>query len=114
MKFNIHERILMLGSLGMAQGNLSTLRIVRDLQGELSFSEEESAKLGLAEKDGQITWADNVPPKDIKIGPAGLEAALGLFRKMDSEEKLTFEVLPLYERLLEEQKAPGLGQKEDV
>ncbi len=105
MEFSIHERILLLGSLATAQGNLATLRIVRDLQNELSFTEEENAKLELKEKDGQLTWKDNsLPPKEIKIGPAGLEAALGLFRTLDSNETLTFEVLPLYERLLEEKK----------
>ncbi len=105
MKFNIQERLLLLGSLNTAQGNLSTLRIVRDLQQEVGFSEEESKELGLKEKDGQITWTNNkLPPKDVKLGPAGLEAALGLFKTLDGEAKLTFEILPLYERLLEEQK----------
>lgn len=105
MKFNVQERLLLLGVLGTIASNLATLRIVRDLQEELGFSEEEHKAIGLSEKDGRIHWENNdLPSKEISMGPAALNATLIIFRKLDHEELLTFEHLPMYEKLLEREK----------
>lgn len=101
MQFNVQERLLLLSSLSTVAGNLATLRIVRDLQLELGLSEEEHTASNLREKDGRVFWDENkIPPKEISIGPAGLDAALSMFEKMDETKTLTIEYLPLYERLL--------------
>lgn len=104
MKFNIQERLLLLSILGTIQSNLATLRIVRDLQEKLGFSEKDHKAIGLSEKDGRIHWENNdLPLKEIQMGPAVLGATLIVFRKLDHEELLTFEHLPMYEKLLKEE-----------
>ena len=103
MKFDVMDRLLMLKALGAVEGNLATLRVVRDLQGEIGFSEEELKELGLHQEGGRTFWEQNkVSPKEVSIGPAALEASLSMFQKLDQAQKLTIEYLPLYERLLKE------------
>ncbi len=106
MQLNVQERLLLLNSLSTVQGNLATLRIVRDLQLELGLSEEEIKAINLRQKDGRAFWDEGkIPPKEVSIGPAGLDAALSMFKIMDREKTLTIEYLPLYERLLKEKDA---------
>lgn len=103
MQFNVQERLLLLNSLSTVQGNLATLRIVRDLQQELGLSEEEHKAINLRQENGRVFWDEGkIPAKEISFGPAGLDAALSMFQHMDKTEKLTIEYLPLYERLLKE------------
>lgn len=103
MQFNVQERLLLLNSLSTVAGDLATLRIVRDLQQELGLSEEEHKSINMRIKDGRAYWEDGkIPPKEISVGPAGLDAALSMFKQMDETKTLTIEFLPLYERLLKE------------
>lgn len=103
MKFGVMERMILLKSLAGVEGNLATLRVVRDLQNELSFSEEEHKELGFRQEGTQVRWdPSNVSLKEVSIGPAALEAALFMFQQQDEAQKLTLENLPLYERLLKE------------
>jgi len=103
MQLNVQERLLLLNSLSTVQGNLATLRIVRDLQQELGLSEEEIKAINLRQEDGRAFWDEGkISAKEISFGPAGLDAALSMFTHMDETEKLTIEYLPLYERLLKE------------
>lgn len=101
MRFNVMERLLLLKALGAVEGDLPTLRVVRDLQGEIGFSEGELKDLGLRQEDGRTFWEENkVPPKEVAIGAAALGASLAMFETLDRTKKLTIEYLPLYERLL--------------
>ena len=103
MQFNVQERLLLLNSLSTVAGDLATLRIVRDLQQELGLSEEEHKAINMRIKDARAYWDEGkIPPKEISIGRAGLDAALSMFKQMDEQQTLTIEFLPLYERLLEE------------
>lgn len=103
MQFNVLERLLLLKALAAVEGNLATLRVVRDLQGELSFSEDEHKELGFRTEGTQVRWdPSNISNKEVSIGPAALGAALSVFQKLDEMHQLTLENLPLYERLLKE------------
>ncbi len=103
MQFNIQERLLLMMALGAVEGNLATLRIVRDLQQELGFSEEEHKRIGFVHEGDKINWDPKVQlVKEVSIGPAALDAALSMFKNLDASQKLTIELLPLYERLLNE------------
>lgn len=103
MRFNIQERLTLLTVLFGAEGNLATVRIVKDLQHELGLSEEEHKAINLREEDGRLHWDQGkIPPKEISVGSAGLNTMLTMFKRLDSREKLTTDFLPLYERLLKE------------
>lgn len=68
------ERLLLLRILPR-QGSLTTLRIVRDLERDLSFSEEEYVALKFANLDGGgVRWDESADPeKDVPVGPTALE-----------------------------------------
>ena len=67
MKLTVLERLLLLNLLPV-EGDLTTLRIVRDLRSELSFSEEEHAALQFKTEEERTTWKEAVEPKEVTIG----------------------------------------------
>lgn len=103
MQLDILERMLLLKALSTAEGDLTILRVVRDLQSELSFSEAEHKEFEFRHEGTAIFWNQKKASlKEVMIGPAGLEASLSMFKRLDEMKKLTLEYLPLYERLLKE------------
>jgi len=75
VKFNVAERIALLNVLPPI-GSAATLRIIRELQGELSFTEDELKHFG------------------IKI-------IIDTLKKLDLQGQLHVTMLPLYERFVE-------------
>lgn len=77
-----------------------TLRVVRDLLGELAFSEADQATLTMQNIDGTITWNQEAegPPQEIAIGPVALQVIRDTLEKLDRSGKLQIAWLPLYER----------------
>ena len=98
MLLSVHSRLVLLGMTAKAEGNLITLHLVRDFQRALGFSEEELAALNFVQGDGTVTWTPAVEPKEIAVGPELKKAVLKWF----DPEKLTLEMLPLYEQFLGE------------
>ena len=98
MLLSVHSRLLLLNMAAKAEGNLTTMRLVREFQQALGFSEEELAALKFETADGQIKWQQAVEPKDIVVGPELKKAVAKWF----DPEKLTMEMLPLYEQFAEE------------
>lgn len=96
------DRINLLQVLPTARGSVATLRIVQDLQRELSFSEEESAALEITAEGERITWrADAASAKDVEIGPVATGVIRSAFEALDAQGALTMDYLPLYERFVE-------------
>lgn len=107
MKLNIADRIAVLGLLP-DEGNVVTLRIVRELQNELSFTEEEHKSFKMKNKtlpDGRvnITWDSDftLEEKDIPIGEAAKGIIVEQLKKLDRENRLHVSMLPLYEKFIE-------------
>ncbi len=100
MELTVMERLLLLQLLPK-EGNFLTLRMVRKLREDLSFSEEEHAVLKFVEENGAIRWTTE--PRVIKnveipepLSPLIVEA----LQKLDADSKLTMETAALYERFL--------------
>jgi hypothetical protein len=88
MKVSVGERIRLLAMLPDV-GSILTLKIVRDLRGELSFSEKEHEELNLQSFGDRITWDDNAPQKDIEFGPQALEIITTKLKELNDSEQLT-------------------------
>jgi len=101
MKMGVHERLLALSLLREAEGSLVTLRVVRDLQRELSFSDEELSRFGITQDGDQVRWTGSAD-RDFDLGDAARGVLLARFKRLDAAGSLTLAQLPLYERLLEE------------
>ena len=107
MKLNVGERIALLNVLP-PQGNAVTLRIVNELQKELSFSEEEIKQLGIkntVNPDGttSIRWDIGMSDyqKDINIGEAAKGIITEQLKRLDAQNQLHITMLPLYEKFVE-------------
>jgi len=110
MKLTIKERLMILNILPK-QSNFATLKIVRKLEEDLSFSENEYKEFGfdVTEINGQVItkWNSekNQEVKDIKIGEKALDIIVESLKKLDNEKKLTQDHYVLYKKFVEDKNA---------
>ena len=101
MKLGVFDRLVLLSVLPR-EGDLVSLRVVRDLQSVLSFTEAEHKKLQFFEKDGQTHWVREADKSvNVEFGEKAREIILGRFKELDEQKKLLVDHLPIYERFLE-------------
>jgi hypothetical protein len=98
MKLSVIDRFTLLNVLPK-EGNYLTLRIIRDLQSELSFSEDELREMNFKEESGAATW--NEIEKEINIGEKANDVIIGALKKADKESKLTIEMIDTYGKFIE-------------
>jgi hypothetical protein len=84
------------------QGNLLTLKIVRELREELSFSEDEHKTMNLRTMGDRIMWDDTAPEKDVEIGDQAKELVGKRLRELDEKDELTMPDLLLWESFIGE------------
>lgn len=98
MILNVTNRITLLGILPV-QGDFLTLKIVRTLREELSFSEEEIKALNLQQREGnQVTWDMTAEPnKDVQIGEKATDIVVAALKALDEKKQLTQQHYELYE-----------------
>ena len=104
MELAVHERLILL-SLLPQHGDLTTLRIIRSLREELSFSEEEHAVLQFENKEGRVHWSPTTGPmvkKSIDVGPKAAEIIKAAFDAASESKSLTEAHLAVYERIEDE------------
>lgn len=101
MTFNVRDRILLLNILPK-EGDVTTIRLVRQLRMDLSFSEEEHAQLHFIHgENGAISWTDGDLSKEITVGPRARLLIAEVLRQLDTSKKLTPEYLDLYDAFVE-------------
>jgi len=101
----IKERFALLAVLP-GQGNIMTLRVVRELREELAPSGKEIKAFGIREeKEGNqksIRWnPEKAKNKEIAIDDARRSIVTEALRKANKAEILTEDLIPLYERFVE-------------
>ena len=109
MKLSIMERLVLMGVLP-TEGNFVTLRIVRDLQKELSFSEDELKRYKITQtSDNKVTWDEKAAAdkKDVQIGERAEDIIVNALEDLDKKQKLTPSHLDLYEKFVKKDKAGG-------
>jgi len=107
-KLTIAERIALLNILP-GEGNLITLRIIRELQTALSFSETETKQFKITSHptpgsvSGYVTWdaAFNTTTKEIEIGGVAKGIIVGQLKAIEEKKKLRMEMVDLYEKFVE-------------
>ena len=102
MELNVKDRLLLLSVLPK-EGNITTLKIVRKLREDLSFSEEEHKELNFQESDGKLAWdmAAN-GDKEIEIGEKASNVIVEALKELDRNKKLHEEHLPIWEMFIED------------
>lgn len=127
MLLSVLERIQLMNILPR-ESDFSTLKIVRNLQNDLSFSEEEHKTLDFKnggetyieqdedgkpklDKDGkpiiktvpkgQIYW-NKIEDKDVQIGEKATDIIKKAFKELNSQGKLNIGMIDLYEKFIKE------------
>ncbi len=103
MRLNVNERLALLGLLPK-EGDFLTLKVIRDLQEALSFSEEEHTALQFKELDNnQVVWLKAADPnKEFDFEPKATQIIVSSLEKANTQKKLTIEHMSIYEKFIGE------------
>ena len=104
MELTVVDRVILMSVLPK-EGDISTLKILRDLMSEIGFTEEEVQKLEMSSSEKGTTWKQDEGiklNKEIDIGPRAYNVIEGAFRKISEAKKLTLEHLPTFEKFVKD------------
>lgn len=107
MKLNVAERIALLPVLPK-EGDFTTLKILRELQEKIGFSEDDFKKFKLVTKvtdaGSRIEWDPKEGAKEvgIELGEKALEIVKEALLSLDKSKKLKPEQMTLYEKFVQE------------
>lgn len=103
MKLSVPDRLVLLNVLPK-ENSVITMRILRDLNQRLSFTEEELAALQFVSTPEKTEWKDAVGEVEILIGPKAHALIIEAFEELDKTKQIRVEFLPVYEKFMEEGK----------
>jgi len=112
VKLSVMNRLSLLGLLP-GQGDLTTIKIIRELREELTFTPDEHAVLGFKPMpDGKVAWnEEGLSDKEFEfegIREVILEEVKTQLRTMEEKKVLKLDHLSLYEVLVEGNKTKKL------
>lgn len=102
MELSVLERVLLLNSLP-SEGDLTTIRLIREFREELSFSEEEHALLNFVQDGQQLKWDGKGISKDIEITAPVVKLVRATLMQLEKQEKLNVGHISLYEKFVGEE-----------
>jgi len=107
MKLSVFERVILLNIIPQ-ESDLTTLKIVRKMRDDLSFSEEEYKFLQFkTDENSMTTWEEGMEDIEVNIGEKATDIIVDAFKKLDSQKRLKLEHLPIYERFVEADENEG-------
>lgn len=110
LMLSVLERVLILPILAAAAGNMVHLRIVRNEQERIGFTDEEIQALQFKPRPGGGTgWThDAVPDRPFGMSVTGRALVADALAKMEEDETLTLEHMSLYDKFV------GAEESEDA
>jgi len=99
MRLSVGDRLILLGVIPQ-QGDFTTLKIVRNMRDELSFSEEEHKILKIRQEGEMMFWEEGLEDKEINFGEKATDIIVDAFKKLNDQKKLRIEQMELYERFV--------------
>ena len=103
MELSIEER-LKLAMIIPREGNIATIKIVRELREALSFTEEEHEAFDLVIKleEGRVEWdREKAVDVDIPLGPQAMKVIVEALEKLNKDGKLTEQHISLYDKFIQ-------------
>ena len=98
MLLNTFDRLILLNIMPK-EGDITTLKIIRKLKDDLSFSEEEHTALQFKNEDGQIMWKEDADiKKETEIGEKATDIIAEALKALNKAKKLTEAHISIYER----------------
>ena len=100
MLLTVRERLI-LQSILPQEGDFLTLKVLRKLQEDLSFTEEEHKLYKFVQSENQVTWDDKMEQgKEIEIGKKANDIIVLALSKLNDQKKLRMEHYDLYARFV--------------
>jgi hypothetical protein len=99
MKLTVNDRLILLGVIPL-QGDFTTLKIIRNMRDELSFSEEEHKKLNFRQEGEMMFWEEGLEDKEVNFGEKATDIIIDAFKKLNEQKKLRIEQMELYEKFV--------------
>ena len=99
MKLSVGDRLILLGIIPR-EGDFTTLKIVRDMRDDLSFTEEEHKKLNFRQEGNMTYWKQGLEDKEINFGEKATDIIVNAFKKLNEQKKLRIEHMEPYERFV--------------
>lgn len=104
MKLDVRERLVLLSVLP-PEGDFITLKVVRKLKENLSFTEDEIKQYKFVQADGSVSWDNSVEQsKPIEIGTQAKTIISEALGKLDKDKKLRDEHFSIFEKFVEKGK----------
>jgi len=101
MKLGVFDRLILLNILPK-EGDFTTLKIIRTMREDLSFSEEEHKALEFVFNEGNVQWKREADvQRDINFGEKATDIIVEVLKKLNSDKKLTDQHYSLYEKFIE-------------
>jgi len=97
MDLTVLERLILLNVLP-SEGDITTVRIMRELREALSFDEEEYERLQFQEQDGRMAWVDDGSTKDVTFGAKAHSLIVEQLTSLSDKGKLTEQHLPVCDK----------------
>ena len=103
MELNLKERLMLLNIMPK-HGDITTIRIIQDLQRSFAPTEEEFAEFEIKQEGNHYSWGDKGnKPKEIKIGAKGLDIIRGELKRLDKAKQLTADHVDIYKKFMEDE-----------
>lgn len=100
MNLNTKERLILVATLPK-EGDFTTLKIVRQLREDLSFSEDEHARLHFVNTPEGVQWQQGGDqPREFAIGAKAKEIIVAALQQLNDAKRLTADHLSLYEKFV--------------
>ena len=88
MELKVFDRMILLNILPK-EGDYTTLKIIRKLQEELSFSEEEHKGLQFRQENGRTFWKQEADlPKEVTIGEKATDIIVETLKKLKDRKSV--------------------------
>ena len=101
MNLSVGERLVLMSVIPQ-EGDFITLKVIRKLQEDLSFSEEEHKKYKFVQEENRVSWNDKADlNKEMEIGEKAKDIIVLALSKLNEEKKLKFEHFSLYEKFID-------------
>ena len=99
MLLSVGERLVLLSVLPV-EGNFLTLKLMRELKENLSFTEDEHKYYNFKQAEGKVEWDNDNQEKEIPIGEKATDIVVDALKKLDEQKKLHMEHYSLYEKFI--------------
>jgi len=102
MKLTVLERLFLLALLPQKE-DMNILKIVRDLKGSLSLSEEEYKEFGVKVENDRTSWnKKGQEEREIPIGEVAMSVCVDSLKRANKEKILTEQHISLYDKFIKD------------